>query len=1144
MQNVIYFKVEICILSREDIICESCGSAWMFTNEGRNITMNFKKALSIILVLLTVALAASALLATQSSAESLYIKKVVSVVYDDSGSMGGAKETYANYAMQTFCGMLNAEDKLYITYMSDYNHAKELKLTTTADVENSLKDIRAHGADAGSTPYQAVVTAYNRLMDKAGADTNPNTQYFLLVITDGSYTDNAAMNNLSNLNAQLMDYTDGVAPNGTNPKITYMTIGNSVQQPTSVPDRIYTYHAESADEITAQMSEMADRISGRTRVSRSDVSVSGKTATFTTNVPLLNVAVLSQNADAAITKLTVNNEDEFSATRSHKVYYTGYTATGSYSLKGGTALIGGTQKIMPAGKYVITFDKNVNAKDLDFLLEPALETRMTVKINGKQVSDVLELRNAMEGDTIDISYKIYEIGTDKEVAASLLPTDTTYGVTVKENGVVVKESDGMSLDGYKLKKTPTELTVSVKIPGVNAITYSTKFTPKEYVPTYTVTGAFEDPAKTEIKIKDIASNSDVRMLFTVYADGVALKDKSAVQALAPSLGTSVAGNEGKVEYLDNGQIAFTPNKASAPSGTLSSYTVSVTCSAMGGSATLDYTVKVVEYTLDGSLEGGSEVFYKGIEQNDTFKLVFTLYADGKAVTDKKTVTDLAPTLTCTPDGNSGSFEVDGQGRIVFTPNRANDEAKDKDQTVTVTCTVAGVSKELTYTVKATVYTMQMEYENGQQSVKLDEIGSNDKTKLLFTFFANGVQLTNEELTALAPQISCEPAGNGGKSEIKDGVLIFTPNAASAPAGVSDSYTVKVSCSIGQTTFEPVEYTVLIADYSVVAIESDNSVVKTKFFGNTEGVSFYITKDGEPLSKAQLEGLLLSASGGKKYKNLKFDVKIEDVGDKGVITCTPYSEKEHKITVLSWLVNYICYWTLPGSDMNVQLSTPYGTGENELEVDPESIPYLVLNVWTPLILELVVLAALIWWLYCYFNKPRFISDGVVYTGTLIYDKVKKEHTISGWACEPLSKWNKFKYLWHPVRKPLEFDVGENETVRMQPGYGSNIICLDDIWYAGTIKPKFKKDPKTGEDINNPEAIRKYFINNSARRVLPIETLVTNNADKSTHLSSIDSPKEKVFYVIPADGQRVNDVDGRHLVIERGVIFCYTTQRDEM
>ncbi|MBQ8697226.1 MAG: hypothetical protein IJ519_05845, partial [Clostridia bacterium] len=76
------------------------------------------KRIASLLMTFFIVLGALTLLPTDSRAESLYIRKIVSVVYDDSGSMTGDKWAYANYAMQTFCGMLNSEDQLYITYMS------------------------------------------------------------------------------------------------------------------------------------------------------------------------------------------------------------------------------------------------------------------------------------------------------------------------------------------------------------------------------------------------------------------------------------------------------------------------------------------------------------------------------------------------------------------------------------------------------------------------------------------------------------------------------------------------------------------------------------------------------------------------------------------------------------------------------------------------------------------------------------------------------------------------------------------------------------------------------------------------------------------------------------------------------------------
>ena len=100
------------------------------------------------------------------SAESMYIRKIVSVVYDDSGSMMGDKWAYANYAMQTFCGMLNSEDQLFVTYMSHTqwsNSYDPVKMDLSAGgIQGSVAAIRGHN-DSGSTPYKAVQIAYDTL---------------------------------------------------------------------------------------------------------------------------------------------------------------------------------------------------------------------------------------------------------------------------------------------------------------------------------------------------------------------------------------------------------------------------------------------------------------------------------------------------------------------------------------------------------------------------------------------------------------------------------------------------------------------------------------------------------------------------------------------------------------------------------------------------------------------------------------------------------------------------------------------------------------------------------------------------------------------------------------------------------------------
>ena len=536
-----------------------------------------------------------------ASAESLYIRKIVSVVYDDSGSMKGEKWAYANYAMQTFCGMLNSEDQLYVTYMSrtikvpDYNPEK-IDLSA-GGIQKSVDSIKNHTLSS-STPYAAVEKAYNKL--KTVNDSNPNTQYWLVVITDGDFNEfvsKSADDKKKFLNEKFKNYTKAKMPNGTNPQVTFLGIGD-VASPDEDPSKgIYEYSASDADEISEAMSEMADRISGRTRLAQSDIKkINDKTIQVSSTIPLLNIAVLAQESDAKITNAIHNNENTIPVSRKAMLNYPKY-----YDLKGGAYLLGDSQKVIGSGTYNITFDKNIDLDNIVILFEPALEMRMTISVNGKEISDSSELENVMEGDKVSVSCKIYEMGTDKEINPSLLPNGTRFNTSVSEAGkVVVQDSKKeMMLTDFSLKNIETEIKAQVIIEGFNPIEYSAKFTPTKYVPkvVYTLKPSFENNAKN-IKLDNLKNNKDLSISFTVYADGIAVTDVNKVKELKPVIDVSPKGNDGSITYSADGKIVFTPNAAGAYDPNSGSFDVQVKCTLENGvTASETYTVLIATYKV-------------------------------------------------------------------------------------------------------------------------------------------------------------------------------------------------------------------------------------------------------------------------------------------------------------------------------------------------------------------------------------------------------------------------------------------------------------------------------------------------------------------------------------------------------------------
>ncbi len=867
-----------------------------------------KKTLSFFLAVIIAACTLFAMAVTVS-AESLYIRKIVSVVYDDSGSMAGEKWGYANYAMQTFCGMLNSEDQLYITYMSDVGGgsqyvdvSEEIKLST-GEIQNSVDSIRNH-TKSGDTPYTAVEAAYKKLTSVK--DSNPNTQYWLVVITDGDFNETTGMSSDAkkrDLNQKLNEYTKDKMPNGTDLQITFLGIGDITVPDEDVDRGIYTYSANDADNIVDAMSSMADRISGRTRLDGSDIKQKdGKTIEVSSSIPLLNIAILAQESDAKITSAFVNNESEIPVSREASLYYNNIFV----NMKGGAFLVGDSQNVIGSGTYEITFDKDVDAEDIVILFEPALEMRMTITVNGREITDYKELDNLAEGDKISVSCKVYEMGTNNEISPDLLPPGTKFEISISEDGKVVKKETGeeMQLSDYVLHNLETEIRAAVMIEGFNPIEYTEKFTPTEERVVYSLSAEFGGDKKS-IKLDDLSSNTDVTVVFTVYADGEPLTDANAVKALNPQ-------------------------------------------------------------------------------------------------------------ITVSPDGNSGS---------------------------------------VTYS--------------------------------------------------------------------NDGKIIFTPNTASVPSGV-DSFDVDVTCSIDGADPVTETYTILVAEYEVFPVDAGEKVKKTGFFGNTVGVSFYITKDGVKLGKSEVDKNI-TVKLNDEHSKLQLRVNVDD---DGTIHVTPYSDEEHVLNFLSWWGNWAYYFSLSGKDAVVTLNHPFGTADAVIDVVGEGVLYQILNVYLPLLLEILFITAVISYIVRYFTKARFASNGVLYVGSITRSgRLEGTHMLELVEVH-LNQYNKFKNLWNPFK---ELTVSANG-VNITAAPGNKIICNEPFpWYSDGIRPKSRTIT-----ISSPKDVVNYCQEHNDLLIHEIKTIRAMD-EQNRYISQDDS----VYYFVRADTLMIQVGMRQTEVIDSAIAFCYST-----
>jgi hypothetical protein len=413
--------------------------------------------------------------------------RIVSVVYDDSGSMneGGSKNwAYANYAMQAFCALLNKEDQLYITYMSDPQQTHPVDLS--GSVQPSVDSIRNHFASS-STPIAAVDTAFLKLasVPSPGA----GSEYWLVIITDGQFeygpNENVAKGEIGRM---LTGFSNRKMPNGLAAQLIYLSIGSSADRPDADEGKgIYVYPREASNavdgsQIVDAISEIADKISQRTRIPEEKVQEPSSTElSFESLLPLLNIAALSQKSSAAIVEATAGGAALAAAKTARLAYPESSRAVTDTSLNGAAFLFANGNKNIPAGTYSFKFSEPVAKGSVVFMYEPAVEIRIKAFKDGKEVADLSALH---AGDSIDAEAKVYEIGTDREIPHEELTREARQTLTYLEGGRVAAQSKAsiLAIKGVTLNDEDCSFKASLEIPGYLPFESAIDFRPKGDAP--------------------------------------------------------------------------------------------------------------------------------------------------------------------------------------------------------------------------------------------------------------------------------------------------------------------------------------------------------------------------------------------------------------------------------------------------------------------------------------------------------------------------------------------------------------------------------------------------------------------------------------------------------------------------------------
>lgn len=474
--------------------------------------MKLKKKL-IIFSLLAFFLINISTFALAEETQSYRTKKIVSVVYDDSGSMsydGSANWAYANYAMQAYLALLHKEDEIYITYMSEPTFSVPYNSQEVSRQEY-VDQVRQHFG-SGNTPITAVETAYNTLM--ANQIPDQNVEYSLVILTDGAFDDGAG-NSIANaqLNDLIAKYATTVMNNGSNLNVTYFAIGTGAILPNQTGN-LTLYQADSTN-LTDTLFSIADKTSGRFKFEDTDIEVSDNKLTINSRFPLLSIGLLTQNNSTDITSVKAGDGLNLSWEKVNLNYPTQEGATTDTSLVGSAFFISDTNSNnIPTGEVVIEFSQPIDANTLRIMYEPALSLKLSITREGKEVTDFENLR---AGDKIKFSGTIQELGTNADIDMSTLPSDIKTSLTYQYEGENAVTTDNLDQEEITLEQKPINIKASAILENVFNLEESVDISPKA-----PIVFEIEAMVPTEMEEYDLANlknHNNTSIDFYITADG-------------------------------------------------------------------------------------------------------------------------------------------------------------------------------------------------------------------------------------------------------------------------------------------------------------------------------------------------------------------------------------------------------------------------------------------------------------------------------------------------------------------------------------------------------------------------------------------------------------------------------------------------
>lgn len=377
-------------------------------------------------------------------------KRVINVVYDDSGSMmvsddnkDGVVDKWCNaqYSMEVFAAMLGNCDTVNVYKMSSYNNPFLIK--GKDDPADNVKKVRNKLTGCTyTTPFAAVKKAYNDLK-KTKADDK-----CLVVLTDGAFED-----------ASAKAVNKFFSNKSKNIKVAFLSIGEdatAISEDTD--DEIYAFKADNSKEIFENVTRISNVVLNSNEIKLSDSK--GKYF-FDIDIPMQELVVFAQGKDAEIKNIIDKNKEKTSPEKTVKVKPSD-KASKKFSGKLDKSLVGcvaiykdQSKGYFDAGKYELDVK---GTSDIKVYYKPYVDIAVYL-VNDKTEKAVRLADSKDKTESADLKAGTYTLkfgfvnkGTKEKVNKSKLLGNIEYSADISNNGEkgTYKEGDKVTLADGKL----------------------------------------------------------------------------------------------------------------------------------------------------------------------------------------------------------------------------------------------------------------------------------------------------------------------------------------------------------------------------------------------------------------------------------------------------------------------------------------------------------------------------------------------------------------------------------------------------------------------------------------------------------------------------------------------------------------------